>query len=114
MKRFKKGDKVKYLGHPGIITHVEDRNGKIYEGSSSSKCLVNVKGDKIYEGSSTSKCLANMRGDRLYEGSSTSKCIANTRSGNVYEGSSTSKKLNTFDGHNGSITQWALWYLFCK
>ena len=30
MKRFKKGDKVKYLGHPAIITHVEDRFGKIY------------------------------------------------------------------------------------
>jgi len=30
MKQFKKGDKVKYLGHPAVITHVEDRFGKIY------------------------------------------------------------------------------------
>ena len=27
---FKKGDKVKYLGHPAVITHVEDRMGKTY------------------------------------------------------------------------------------
>ena len=27
---FKKGDKVKYLGHPGIITNVRDYNGKTY------------------------------------------------------------------------------------
>ena len=27
---FKKGDKVKYLGHPGIITNVSDYNGKTY------------------------------------------------------------------------------------
>jgi len=29
-KAFKKGDKVKYLGHPGIITNVSDYNGKTY------------------------------------------------------------------------------------
>ena len=27
---FKKGDKVKYLGHPAVITHVEDKMGKTY------------------------------------------------------------------------------------
>ena len=28
MKQFKKGDKVKYLGSPGVITNVKDYNGK--------------------------------------------------------------------------------------
>ena len=27
---FKKGDKVKYLGNPGVITHVEDKMGKTF------------------------------------------------------------------------------------
>ena len=27
---FKKGDKVKYLGHPAVITYVENRMGKTY------------------------------------------------------------------------------------
>ncbi len=30
MKQFKKGDKVKYLGHPAVITAVDDRMGKTY------------------------------------------------------------------------------------
>ena len=61
-----------------------------------------------------SKSLANVRGDKIYDGSGSSKCLANHRSGSIYEGSGSSRKQNTFVGHRGSVTQWTLWFLFCK
>ena len=61
-----------------------------------------------------SKTIANVKNDRVYEGTSSSKTLANYKSNNVYEGTSSSRKLNKFDGFRGALSDWALWYLFCK
>jgi len=47
MKQFKKGDKVKYLGHPAIITNVEDRMGKTYYSVSYNKGTGKTKASMI-------------------------------------------------------------------
>ena len=47
MKQFKKGDKVKYLGSPGVITNVKDYNGKTYYSVSYNKGTGRTKASDI-------------------------------------------------------------------
>ena len=46
-ENFKKGDKVKYLGNPGIITNVKDYNGKTYYSVSYNKGTGKTKASNI-------------------------------------------------------------------
>lgn len=46
-ENFKKGDKVKYLGNPGIITNVKDHNGRTYYSVSYNKGTGKTKATNI-------------------------------------------------------------------